>query len=102
MNLHHVKLLTIIAPDNLEARLTSDVRLFGARGYTISPAVGAGLSNVRDNEWTGKNIRLETLVGQDVAYALMAHLAKDYFEKFGVIAFMSDVEVLRKERFDFR
>jgi hypothetical protein len=29
--------------------------------------------------------------------SMMAHLAKDYFEKFGVIAFMSDVEVLRKE-----
>jgi hypothetical protein len=30
----------------------------------------------------------------------MEMLSKNYFEKYGVIAFVTNVEVLRKERFD--
>ena len=100
MKTHRVKLLTIIAPDVLEARLAADVLRLGAKGYTVASAVGAGLSGKRDSDWEGRNIRLETLVNAQTAERILAELSEHYFESYGVIAFLSDVEVLRANKYE--
>jgi hypothetical protein len=99
MQLYPLKLVTIIADEVIEKRLVADVKKLGAKGYTIGKAHGEGAKGERMSEWEGENIRLETLVSESVAEKIMAHLAKEYFPNYTIIAYLSDVAVLRGEKF---
>jgi nitrogen regulatory protein P-II 2 len=99
MQLYPLKLVTIIADEVIEKRLVADVKKLGAKGYTIAKAHGEGAKGERMSEWEGENIRLETLVSESVAEKIMAHLAKEYFPNYTIIAYLSDVAVLRGEKF---
>lgn len=99
MNLHLVELITIISLDVLEERLISELKTLGVKGYTISEAHGEGLSQRRDDSWEGRNIRIEILASSDIADKVFAHLQKEYFPKYKMIAFNQTVKVLRKEKF---
>jgi len=59
-------LVTIIAESILRERLVQDVREAGAHGYTITDAEGVGVRERRISEIPGANIRLETIVSQEV------------------------------------
>lgn len=45
------------------------------------------------------NIQFETVVKPEVAAALLERLERDYFPRYGMIAYESDVRVVRKEKF---
>ncbi len=99
MQLYPLKLVTIIADEVIEKRLIADVKKLGAKGYTIAKAHGEGAKGERMSEWEGENVRLETLVSESVAEKIMAHLAEHYFPNYTIIAYLSDVAVLRGEKF---
>ncbi len=94
-----LKLLTIIADEALRKRLVDDVKKLGAKGYTIEKAYGEGEHGGRISAWEGENIRLELLVSAELANKILEKLARDYFEKYSIIAYLSDAEVLRGEKF---
>lgn len=94
-----IQLLTIIALDSLEVELTELIKSLGAKGYTVSDAKGEGLSTIRESEWEGKNIRIETLVSEEVAEKIMDILMEKYFNKYKMICFVHDVKILRREKF---
>lgn len=91
--------VTVVAEAVLEQRLLRDVQATGARGWTVSEARGQGTRSVRASEWEGANVRLETLVTPDVAQRLLAVLARDYFPHFAVVAWTSEVHVIRGEKY---
>jgi nitrogen regulatory protein P-II 2 len=95
-----IKMITIIALDSLQNRLLEDLRKCGMKGYTIVEVEGEGLQAKHFTDWEGRNIRIETLVSDEKVLSIMEMLSQNYFEKYGVIAFVTTVEVLRKERFD--
>lgn len=99
MNYANLKLITIIAEDELETRLIQELKLAGASGYTISKARGAGSYRERTSEWEGENIRIEALVSEAVADAIAMRLAAKYLDKYGVVFYRVSVEVLRGEKF---
>ncbi|MCC5814344.1 MAG: hypothetical protein JJT78_06275 [Leptospira sp.] len=99
MNLEKRKLVTIIILDSLERDVLDDLKSLGVSGYTSSPAQGEGLSHIRDSAWEGQNRKIETIVKDDTAFKIMERMSEKYFEKYSAIAYLSDVEVLRKERF---
>ena len=99
MHTYPLKLVTIIADEVIQKKLTADIKKLGAKGYTIGKAHGEGAKGERMSEWEGENIRLETLVSESVAEKIMAHLAKEYFPNYTIIAYLSDVTVLRGEKF---
>jgi len=99
MQLYPLKLVTIIADEVIQKKLTADIKKLGAKGYTIGKAHGEGAKGERMSEWEGENVRLETLVSESVAEKIMAHLAKEYFPNYTIIAYLSDVAVLRGEKF---
>lgn len=94
-----LKLLTIIADEALRNRLIADVKKLGAKGYTLQKAYGEGDDGGRISPWEGENIRLEALVGAELADKILEKLARDYFEKYNIIAYLSDAQVLRGEKF---
>ena len=94
------RLLTIICEGELERTLVADLQRLGARGHTITEARGHGTHGDRDGLWpSSANIRVEVLCDEVVCAALLDVLEKRYFESYGVVVFVSDVQVLRPEKF---
>ena len=93
-------LLTIFTESTLEHVLIKDMDRLGIRGYTISDARGKGSRGVRDAAWDeSKNIRIEVLCARQQADTLLAHLQQRYYSNYAMVAYMSEVEVLRPEKF---
>jgi nitrogen regulatory protein P-II 2 len=61
---------------------------------------GEGLNGQHFTDWEGRNVRIETLASDEKVLQIMKMLSENYFEKYSIIAFVTTVEVLRKERFD--
>lgn len=93
------KLITIVAESGLEPRLISLIHQSGAHGHTVSPAHGEGPRGERFGDMTGGNIRLETVVSEDVVDGILATLEADYFPHYAVSCWVSDVEVIRDDRY---
>jgi hypothetical protein len=93
------KLLTIVAEQGLENRLVTLVHQAGAKGHTVSPAHGEGPRGQRFGDMTGGNIRLETVVSSEVVETIITSLQADYFPHYAVSCWVSDVEVIRDDRY---
>lgn len=94
------KLLTVITESALENVLVKDLESLGAHGYTISDARGKGRRGMRDGAWgESSNIRVEAVCDAAAADAIAAHLHARYYDDYGMILFVSDVAVLRPEKF---
>lgn len=100
MNTHTRKLLTIITEAALENYLTRDIERLGVQGYTITDARGKGNRGVRTAGWDpNSNIRIEVVCNREKAEAIAAHLKVHYYDNYAMIMIMTDVEVLRPEKF---
>jgi hypothetical protein len=98
-SLSPLKLVTIIADDILQEKIIADLKSLGVRGYTLSEASGEGLGGRRDNDWEGRNVEFKTVVAAEAAQQLMELLAQKYFDRYGVIAYVTAVEVFRRSKF---
>lgn len=94
------KLLTIVTEAALEGTLVRDLDQLTAHGYTITDARGGGTHGVRDAGWdASSNIRIEVVCDTETAEAIAAYVQEHYFDNYAMILFVSDVEVLRPEKF---
>ena len=93
------KKVTIISDDALEFHLVEDLKKCGVKGYTLEEAKGFGIHSSRDNELEGRNIKIETIVDEETSDKIFLMLEEKYFKKLVIIAYVSDVKVLRKEKF---
>lgn len=100
MNRHVRKLLTIVTEETIEGFVARDIERLGAHGYTITDARGKGNRGSRDASWeASSNIRIEVVCDMQTAEDIAAHLREHYYDDYGMIIFLSDVEVLRPEKF---
>lgn len=96
---HHT-LVTIITEATLEQALTDRLKLLGAPGYTVSDARGEGRRGIRDAGWRAtSNIRIEVVCDQKTAQAISDYLQEHYYDDYAMILFLSEVRVLRPEKF---
>jgi nitrogen regulatory protein P-II 2 len=93
------QIVTIIAEAAVESRLIGDVKRLGARGYSIGHVKGEGTTGRHLQDLNGPSVRLETIVTEEVADAILAHLAAEYFGRFAVVAWITPARVLRSDRF---
>lgn len=91
--------VTIVAEAVVERRLLRDMEAAGARGWTVTTGHGHGGGVVQASDWEGPNVRVETLVPQTVADALLEMLAREYFTRYAVIAWVTPVSVVRGDKF---
>ena len=100
MTEHQRKLLTVITEASLEHALCERIEQLGAHGYTITDARGKGSRGKRDAGWgASANIRVEVVCTAACAHTIAEALRKEYSDNYAMILFMSDVEVLRPEKF---
>ncbi len=94
------KLLTVITEAALENVLVRELERLGAHGYTITDARGRGSRGVRTAAWSeSSNIRVEIVCDASTADLVAAHLQTRYYEDYAMILFVSDVAVMRSEKF---
>jgi nitrogen regulatory protein P-II 2 len=94
-----LKLVTIIAETVLEDRLTTVLTRLGARGFTVVEARGEGSRHLRSGEIPGQNVKIESVVSPTVADAIMDTIARDYFSHYAVIVYVSEVAVVRSDKY---
>jgi nitrogen regulatory protein P-II 2 len=93
------QLVTIIIEAAVEARLINDVKRLGAKGYSVGHVRGEGRSASHLQDLNGPSMRLETIVTDEIAETILAHLEAEYFGRYAVVVWVSPVNVLRPERF---
>ncbi|HQU90239.1 MAG: transcriptional regulator [Zoogloeaceae bacterium] len=99
-NDHTRKLLTLVTEAAIESSLVRDLDRLGAHGYTITEARGKGNRGVRNAGWdASSNIRIEVVCNDETAAAIAAHLKAQYYDNYAMIMWVSEVEVLRPEKF---
>ncbi len=100
MQPHDRKLVTIVTESALEQFLTADLDRLGAHGYTITEARGKGSRGVRGGSWdASSNIRVEVVCDEATAQAIADHVAQAYYRNYAMILFLTDVQVMRPEKF---
>lgn len=100
MKLHSMKLVTIVCEALARSAVTELLKQIGAHGYTLFPVEGVGAqgSRVADIEEFA-NIQIEVVLQADPALQLLARLETDFFARFAMIAYSSDIEVIRSAKF---
>ncbi|MCZ8239727.1 MAG: hypothetical protein O9346_00285 [Leptospiraceae bacterium] len=99
MKLEKAKLVTIIADEAIQNRLIGELKAVAVKGYTISDAVGEGINSAHLSSWEGKNVRIESLVSETKAQKIFERIYSEYLDRYSIIIFMNDVDVIRKSRF---
>jgi nitrogen regulatory protein P-II 2 len=94
-----MKLVTIVAEEILAERLPAELLALGATGWTLTEVRGEGSRGMRAGVLPGANVRLETVVADEVADRILARLASEYFPQFALVAWVTEVAVVRGENY---
>ncbi len=100
MNLHPMKLVTIICEALLEERVVEILRQCGTHGHTAYSVRGSGSQGDRtaDIVETG-NVKLEVIAKPAVAEAVLERLHRELFKDYAMVAYETDVCVMRPDKF---
>lgn len=100
MNLHPMKILTIICESVLEERVVKLLRECGAQGHTAFQVRGSGHQGERHGDMVESgNVQIEAIVKPAVSESILHRLHHELFPPYAMIAYESDVRVLRPEKF---
>jgi nitrogen regulatory protein P-II 2 len=95
MELHGLKLVTIVAEEILKDRLVAKVLELGATGASYHRTQGVGSRSTRHNDMFGENIQMKIVCAPTVAEAILRYISENYFENYAIVAWVMDVEVMR-------
>lgn len=99
MKLVQRKLLTIVAEASLEQRLTKLLTEKGCQGFTVLTGHGSGPKNLRASDLEGGNVIIEAVIRDDLVSHILDALEVDYFQNYACTVWISNVEVVRGERY---
>ena len=104
MQLYPLKLVTIVGEAVVMEDIAEKGIELGASGYTMGEVVGHGSRSARNVVVTGgaKTMKLEFVVPSAVAVEILTHVSHEYFEHYAIIAWLSDVSVVRGEQYTHR
>jgi len=94
-----LKLITVVAEAVLAERLVADLKSLGAKGHTLTESRGEGSRHLRAGERPGDNVKIESVVSEAVAEVVVAHIAREYFSNYAVIVYVTDVAVVRGDKY---
>ncbi len=99
-NTHPIKLVTIVCEAHARDAVTGLLRDVGAHGWTLFQVEGDGAHGTRPADIPEfANIQIEVLLQPEAASALLERLENDFFPLYAMVAFESDVRVLRRGKF---
>lgn len=100
MPTHPLKLVTIIGEALAREPLKKLLREAGAHGYTLFTVEGDGAQGRRTGDIQEfANIQVEVIVPPAVAEELLKRLEQEFFPRFAMVAYETDIRVLRRGKF---
>ena len=99
METFDLTLITIVAEPVLEERITREIMELGATGFTVIEASGRGSRGIRTGDIPGQNVRIETLVPEEVAADILTRTAEAWFPHYAVIVWDTPVRVVRGDKY---
>lgn len=100
MNTHPMKLVTVICEALAREPLKKLLTETGAHGYTLFAVEGDGSQGRRTADIQEfANIQVEVIVPPMVAEKMLTRLEKEFFPKFAMVAYETDIRVLRRNKF---
>jgi hypothetical protein len=100
MNTHPMTLVTIICESLAREPVQRLLAEVGAHGYTVFQVEGAGARGTRTGDIAEfGNIQVEVIVKPGVASQLLTRLEREYFPHYAMVAYESEVRVLRRDKF---
>jgi nitrogen regulatory protein P-II 2 len=99
MRLTPMRLVTVIASEDIEKQLVAELKQLGASGYTVLPARGEGHHGARTSSLEGANVQIEAIVDPATADRIVERLHTHYQPRFQLVVYVGDIEVVRAEKF---
>ena len=100
MNLHPMKRITIICEALAETPVLQLIEACGAHGWTLWEVQGSGNRGRRTADIPEfANIHVEVILQPAAAGELLDRLAAELFPSFGMVAYETDIRVLRPAKF---
>lgn len=100
MNLHAMKLVTIVCEAVLEERIVEVLRECGAHGHTAFDVRGSGRQGDRSADLIESgNVQIEVIAKPSVAETMLSRLHAEFFHDYAMVAYESDVRVMRPDKF---
>ncbi|GEO81148.1 P-II family nitrogen regulator [Pararhodospirillum oryzae] len=97
---HRRRLVTIITEATLEGAILADIDALGPSGYTVTEARGKGSRGIQSGSWgLASNLRIEIVCDETLAPKIAATVHQKYASNYGMVIYVSDVEVLRADRY---
>jgi nitrogen regulatory protein P-II 2 len=95
-----MKLVTIVTESLLKEKVIALLKGHACTGFTLTMTGGEGSRGVRASDWEGPNLKIETIVSLETAENIVGELAGKFFENYSLVAWITDVHVLRHGKFD--
>lgn len=99
VNTRPLKLLVIVAEAVLRDRLVEELKTLGVPGCTLTTAMSWAGHGLGEIEYEGPSVRLELVATPEVVDAILLALTQRYFPEWSVMAWVSDVSVVRPEKY---
>lgn len=99
MELTKMRMVTVVAETVLEEQICATLLKLGASGYTVVESRGHGSLGRQAGEIPGQSVRIETVIDEKIAEELVEGLKRDYFDHYSVACFLSDVFVVRRDKY---
>lgn len=100
MNTHPMKLITIVCEALALEPVKTLLRETGATGWTHFTVEGEGRGGERAAEMPEfANVQIQVIAPPERSEEILQRLQAEFFPRYGMIAFESDVRVLRSEHF---
>lgn len=100
MELKPRKMVTIVAESSIEAPIIRAIKRHGVKGYTLIGAQGEGSRGIRQGDWDqARNVFIQTICSDERAHAIMDSLYEEFYDDYAIIAYITDIEVHRHNKF---
>ena len=100
MKLFNVKLLTITCEILVQKNVIDLLHKHKVTGYTTYEVDGDGAKGLRGQGFKNeKNVKIEVILKEDKLQDIVEELTRTLFPDYAIILYVSDVGVLRPEKF---
>ncbi len=99
INTRPLKLLVIVAEAVLRDRLVAELKTIGVPGCTLTTAMSWAREGLGSGEFEGPSVRLEVVASVEAVDAILVALSEKYFATWSIMAWVTDVQVVRPEKY---
>ncbi|MDC0928090.1 hypothetical protein OAQ30_03600 [Nitrosopumilus sp.] len=100
MKLYPVKLLTITCEILAQKNIIEILTKHEITGYTSYEVNGSGARGLRSQGLTNeKNVKIEIILREEKLQDIVEEVSRTLFANFAIVLYVSDVGVLRTEKF---